>query len=242
MKYVVSDIHGEITKLKKLMNLIISLDNQSSFVFIGDYIDKGEDPKSTLDFLTYLSINFRCVFLIGNHEYIWVNLKENDKNSNDYLYKYGGLKTAKSFSENNLYATKKIMIENFNFFFNSLVPYWENEKYIVTHSGIEPGYMNDNLKKIPIEKLLFNRYNFIKQEKLFKNKKIIFGHTGFYTPYVDSYKIGIDTAACFLEEQPITAFCLEKEFFIDSNNNTYYLESIKLDRCPSIIRVEPWRI
>jgi hypothetical protein len=38
---------------------------------------------------------------------------------------------------------------------------------------------------------------------------VIFGHTGFYYPYSNEYKIGVDTAACFLETQPLTAFCIE---------------------------------
>lgn len=242
MTFIIGDIHGEVSKLSSLLKLIEGIDKNALHIFIGDYIDKGENPKECLKLLDKFSEENDCIFLIGNHEHIWINLKEDDKNANDYLSKYGGLRTVKSFNNDGIYATKELMQEHFSSFLNRLVPYWRNEKYLVTHSGIEPEYMNDKLEKIPIEKLLFNRYDFIKYEKYFQNnRKIIFGHTGFYTPYVDSYKIGIDTAACFLEDQPLTAFCLEEKFFIDSKGGVCQLESMKLDRCPNIVRVEPWR-
>lgn len=241
MIFVIGDIHGEVSKLFKLLRRIESLDKTAIYVFVGDYIDKGENPMECLQLLDKLSKENKCTFLIGNHEYIWINLKENDKNAFEYLSKYGGLNTIKSFNQENIYATKELMVERFSSFFDKLVPFWINEKYVITHSGFEPAFMDKNLKKIPIKKLLFNRYEFIKQERYFKNKKMIFGHTGFYVPYVDSFKIGIDTAACFLKNQPLTAFCLEEEFFINSKGEVSHLKYIKSDRCPNIVRVKPWR-
>ncbi len=86
MHYVIADIHGETTKLKKLINHIISIDTRPEFIFIGDYIDKGEDAKATLDFLLDLKSKYSCVFIIGNHEYCWLNIND----YTDYLLKYGG--------------------------------------------------------------------------------------------------------------------------------------------------------
>ena len=51
--------------------------------------------------------------------------------------------------------------------------------------------------------------NLLGQNHILKNKKIIFGHTAFFTPYVVNYKIGIDTETCYSKEQPLTSFCLE---------------------------------
>ena len=57
-----------------------------------------------------------------------------------------------------------------------------------------------------------------------------------FTPYVDKYKIGIDTGACYLKEQPITSLCLETKVFYNSNNEIYSVEKIRKDICPLIIR------
>jgi diadenosine tetraphosphatase ApaH/serine/threonine PP2A family protein phosphatase len=111
----------------------------------------------------------------------------------------------------------------------------------MTHSGIPPGYFDIEISRIPQEKLLFNRYDFISSEKFFFGKKIIFGHTGFFSPLYDTFKIGIDTAACYIESQPLTAFCAEGEFFIDSTGNRFLLNAIDLSCCPVIPRVKPWR-
>lgn len=121
-------------------------------------------------------------------------------------------------------------------------PYWKGEKYIAVHSGIPVENYQTNIEDIPIDQLLFNRYNFIKVDRLFLDKyKVVFGHTGFYSPYVDNYKIGIDTAACFLETQPLTAYCTESNLLIDSSGKRKKIDEISGNYCPNIVRVKPWR-
>ena len=123
-----------------------------------------------------------------------------------------------------------------------MVPYWENKKYVITHSGIPPECYNKELSNIEKNQFLFNRYDFIMVEKKYKNKIVIFGHTGFYKPYFDGVKIGLDTSACYLENQPLTSFCLDKEFFINSFNEKFNLIDINLNQCPNIVRFKPFRI
>jgi diadenosine tetraphosphatase ApaH/serine/threonine PP2A family protein phosphatase len=112
---------------------------------------------------------------------------------------------------------------------------------VITHSGIPPELFMVNLENIPCDRLLFNRYDFISTDQLYFGKRVIFGHTGFYSPYFDGFKIGIDTAACYLEEQPLTAFCIEDEFFIDSGKNIVKLTNLDQTFCPAIPRVKAWR-
>ena len=72
--------------------------------------------------------------------------------------------------------------------------------------------------------------------------KVVFGHTSFYKPYSDEYKIGVDTGACYLEGQPLTAFCVEEELFLNSNRESYLLKKMDNNNCPNIIRSKPWRL
>ncbi len=242
MNYVIGDIHGEISKLKLLLKNIIAQDKAPSFVFIGDYVDKGEDAYAVLEHLVQLSKEYSCVFLRGNHEYYWEQLNsENDEHA-AHLIRYGGKNTVLSVGKNaTLSETKKKLFSEFGSFFASLKNYHQTDKYVMTHSGIPPELYDTSIEKIPAEKLMLNRYDFIKQKTKYFDKIVIFGHTGFYSVYYDGYKIGIDTAACYLKEQPLTAFCTDEDFFINSDNQTVQLSSINQDVCPAIPRVRAWQ-
>lgn len=242
MIYVIGDIHGEIKKLTRLISFIEEQDDDPAYVFIGDYLDKGENSSETLVFLCDLRTKRECIFLMGNHEYLWLNLEKNQSFTENYLMRYGAKATMKSFNVDSLESAKKKMMKNFSSFFESLKPYWIYGDYVAVHSGIPPEYYQTPIEKIPIEQLLFNRYDFIKERNMYLNRyKIIFGHTGFYYPYIDHVKTGIDTAACYIENQPLTAFCPEKNFFIDSNSNSYTIDNLNFSICPNIVRLKSRR-
>ncbi len=242
MRFVIGDIHGELSKLKKLIEHIGRTDANPTLIFIGDYLDKGESPRLTLEFLVNLSHRHNCTFLVGNHEYIWLNLEYDFEKYQQYLLKYGGTNTMISFGSSSLKETRTKMLSEFGDFFTNLKSYWKNSEFIVVHSGIAPEDYDKCLDELQQTDFLFNRYEFIKKQGLFQCKyKVIFGHTGFYQPYVDPYKIGIDTAACFLESQPLSAICLDNMHFYNSNHETYTVDSKKFDFCPMIPRTKPWR-
>lgn len=242
MKFIIGDIHGEITKLKLLVKFIKDIDDKPELIFIGDYLDKGESSKKTLDFLVQLKNELKCVFIEGNHEYQWLNVSK-ENNIEEYLLKYGGKLTISSFvGIENVFQMKELFLKKYKDFFENLVPYWEDKKYVITHSGIPPKFYNKELNTIEKRHFLFNRYEFIKTEEMYKGKIVIFGHTGFYQPYFDGVKIGIDTSACYLKNQPITSFCIDHEYFMNSNNKKLDLNDINLNQCPNIVRLKPWRI
>jgi len=242
MNYIIGDIHGEFVKLQNLIDLILKTDFSPSFIFIGDYIDKGQSSRLTLNFLVKLSNNYDCTFLIGNHEYIWLNLLQDFDKYEEYLLKYGATNTITSFGCKGLMETRSKMIDEYGDFFQNLKSYWKNNEFIVVHSGIRIEDFNEDLDKIDQLNFLFNRYEFIEQHGLFQGKyKVVFGHTGFYKPYVDPYKIGIDTGACFIKNQPLTALCLENMHFYNSNLEIYTVDFAKFESCPIIIRTKPWR-
>ncbi|MCE3278366.1 MAG: putative phosphohydrolase [Bacteroidetes bacterium] len=242
MNFIIGDIHGEFNKLKKLVSNIISSDNDPTLIFIGDYTNKGEDPYNTLIFLLELNNKYKCIFLRGNHEYMWQKLQNNKGKDAEDLLKYGALNTTLSINkDHNLLETKTYIEEKFSIILNNLKNYYECDNFIITHSGIKPDQYNTPINNIAAEDFLFNRYDFISLEKLYFNKRVIFGHTGFYSPFYDGFKIGIDTAACYLEAQPLTAFCTSEDFFINSANIITPLSSINKSFCPAIPRVKAWR-
>lgn len=241
MNFVIGDVHGEVTKLKALVDHVDSFGDRLSLIFVGDYIDKGEDSKDALGYLTSLVGRRSCHFLLGNHEYCWMNLNDVERDFQSYLLKYGGLNTVQSFGCKNVFAARDLILENYGEFFSSLKPFHQTDDFVITHSGIDPDDFQTPIEDIPLEKLLFNRYRFIANRGYYLDRyRVIFGHTGFFRPYIDDFKIGIDTAACFLKEQPLTAYCIEGDFFVNSNGEVQPCR-IHYDYCPNIVRVKPWR-
>src|SRR5260221_10293683 len=64
---VVGDIHGEVSLLMHLVSEL-NLTHEDRLIFLGDYIDRGENTPRTIEFLRLLSTQVHCIFLRGNHE------------------------------------------------------------------------------------------------------------------------------------------------------------------------------
>lgn len=242
MTFVIGDIHGEITKLKELIKVLEKF-KIDELVFIGDYIDKGENSKEVIEYLNDLTSKYRCTFLMGNHEFYWLRyLKENDKDSFEKLKRYGGITTVEDFglsdfNKDELYA--KLYLKNIDFF-EKLNLYYENEKYFVIHAGIPPEKFTCGIDRGDIESYLTQRYDFLLKQDLYGGKKVIFGHTGFVYPYYDGYKIGIDTSAVY--GYNLTAFCISDDFFINDIADMIKLDEIDLKKSPIIPRNLPIRL
>lgn len=237
MTFVIGDIHGEISKLKQLINHIYALDKNSQLIFLGDYINKGEDSKAVLDYLIQLD---NAVFLMGNHEYYYLKYLENG-NFKEQVYKYGSETTFIDFDMNLTNIKEKLYIP-YKAFFDNLKLYYETDKYFISHAGIDVNFIAKSLNGIPTEKFLFNRYDFFKYNKKIRGKIAIFGHTGFSYPYYDGYKIGIDTAATYAKDNPLTAYCSDDSTFINNLGDRYSLDELNLDKSPWINRIEPYRL
>lgn len=69
--YAIGDIHGcrdELDVLIQKLRTEGGLSNADTLVFMGDYIDRGENSKGVIDYLLNLSEYQKCIFLMGNHE------------------------------------------------------------------------------------------------------------------------------------------------------------------------------
>ncbi|KAH7553401.1 hypothetical protein ACOSP7_029894 [Xanthoceras sorbifolium] len=72
----IGDIHGYISKLQNLWTNLETLIDPSDFdtalvIFLGDYCDRGPDPRRVIDFLTSLPAKYpgqKHVYLSGNHD------------------------------------------------------------------------------------------------------------------------------------------------------------------------------
>ncbi len=236
MTFVIGDIHGEITKLKRLIENIDQVDNNVKLVFLGDYVNKGENSKEVLEYLITLK---NSVFLMGNHEYYFLEYLKNATYS-DKLQKYAGATTFIDFKMDLNNISEKFYLP-YKSFFDTLQAYYITDSYFVSHAGVSPCFATKPLEDIPLKEFLFNRYDFFNYPHKIHGRIAIFGHTGFNYPYYDGVKIGIDTSAVYERENRLTSYCLEEEFFLDDHNHQVSLRELKLDRTPWINRTIPYR-
>lgn len=65
--FTIADIHGELDKLNTLLTNL-ELQPTDSFIFIGDYVDRGPNSYGVIERLLELEKTNKCVFLAGNHD------------------------------------------------------------------------------------------------------------------------------------------------------------------------------
>ena len=186
--FIIGDIHGCLGMLKSLMDKIDWQPDSDGLIFLGDYIDRGEDSRGVIDYLIELiNISPNVQTLMGNHETLFLDyLDGNDEGS--FLFN-GGVATLNSY---NINGGGGIPQEHISFI-KSLKTMIELDDYYIVHAGFKPGV---DIKEQSIKDRLWIREPFIFSEYDF-GKRIIFGHTPFSLPLVMDNKIGLDTGAVF---------------------------------------------
>src|SRR4051794_36869975 len=71
--YAIGDLHREVTLLRRLLALL-PYREEDTLVFLGDYLDRGEDSVATIAALSELQhAHPACIFIRGNHDELWLN-------------------------------------------------------------------------------------------------------------------------------------------------------------------------
>lgn len=205
----IGDIHGEIDKLNSLLDRL-KLTKSDKVVFLGDYIDFGNNSKEGIERLIKLQDETNCIFLMGNHEDALLRLLDNksDDNIMNWL-DMGGYTTFENYG-----GIDMIPKSHLNFLKN-LKLYYKTDKYFFVHGGVRPDKPLEEQEK---EDILWIRDNFIFEKHMLK-QKVVFGHTPFETPYIDDDKIGINTGCGLDKNYPLTAFICGEETFVSSRDN-----------------------
>ena len=190
--FAIGDIHGCYDRLKNLMEKIPVEFERDTLVFMGDYIDRGPKSIEVIDYLIQLKTRVpEVVFLKGNHEDMLINFV-NGTDRFTYLLN-GGQKTLDGYLakpvESEFYPIPDDHLE----FYTSLKLFHETEEFIFVHAGFRPQVPLDSQSATDMlwirDKFLTTKYDF--------GKRVIFGHTPFRQPLVETNKIGIDTGAVY---------------------------------------------
>jgi serine/threonine protein phosphatase 1 len=210
--FAIGDIHG---CLKKLEDLFARMDPAPGdrMVFLGDYVDRGDEVLETIDFLVECSRRHECVFLRGNHEDMFLHYLEFATNERVF-FANGGARTVESYTRPHGFSSpqqvRRLMPESHREFFSRLVWYHVEPGYVFVHAGLRPGV---DLSRQDRQDMIWIRDEFISSPTGIE-PKVIFGHTPFARPLVRPDKIGIDTGAVY--GGPLTAIVLPDERFIQS--------------------------
>lgn len=190
--FIIGDIHGCLDMLKRLVEKIKWDPAKDKLIFVGDYIDRGPDPKGVVDYiLSLMAESSRIQCLIGNHEVIFLDyIKGKDRK---LFLMNGGMNTLESYAFHLVDTEDDLLPPSHKEFFASLKYTIALDDYYVVHAGFRP--------KVPLEEqdpddLVWIRDPFIYSTYDF-GKSVIFGHTPFYEPLIMKNKVGIDTGAVY---------------------------------------------
>lgn len=189
--WAIGDIHGCYQNLVLLITSIPRSENDT-FIFLGDYVDRGEDTKEVIAFFIEFSKLNNCVFLKGNHEIFMLSATIDEHYFSDWLC-FGGSEVLKSYQidKNDLNWESKIPESHWKFLASTL-PYYETDSYIFVHAGLEKGVslINQNKHYLYWEK-------FIIPEQYSEDKIVVCGHTSRKNGLIANFghSICIDTFA-----------------------------------------------
>ena len=204
----ITDIHGELRKLESVLSKI-DIREDDTFVFMGDYIDRGPDSKGVVEKVIEISEQYNTICLIGSHEYALLHAKK-DEYYNYLFWNYGGPETVKSYG-----GKFENILQIHGDFFRSLKFYHLTEKYLFVHAGIDP--RNDLEDQVETD-LVYIRSAFYRNKHNLP-QKIIFGHTEFDAPLIQEDKICIDLGCGKYKNAKLCALILDndKEEFVYSD-------------------------
>ncbi|RME60253.1 MAG: serine/threonine protein phosphatase, partial [Candidatus Dadabacteria bacterium] len=204
-------IHGCMLELEGMLNYLLSerLMPNDLVVFLGDYIDRGQQAKGVIDLLLEFKNKEKAkiLFLEGNHENMLKNVMIPEASNEDDVLLHlvnGGFETFLSYGVSPHFfetteinfseVARSVIPPEHKAFFLSLERLVIEENFIFVHAGLNPA---KNLFSQEDEDLLWIREPFLTSPHNFK-KLVVFGHTPFYEVFFHPpFQLGIDTGLVF---------------------------------------------
>lgn len=221
MIYAIGDIHGQLTMLRDLLEQIRPrfTPGEDRLLFLGDYIDRGEDSKGVIDLLLELRAEIPdTIFLRGNHEQLILDALEGPPPAETDQVGYvmfsditinwiqnGGQETLMSYEVRDwLKWWESIPAEHWEFI-KATETEVITETYHFVHAGLLPEGETWEGADWGLDPRLWIREPFLASEVMFGGRIVVFGHTPQTTgrPLIMFNKIGLDTGAVF--GGPLTA-------------------------------------
>lgn len=221
--FVIGDIHGDLSALEGLLALLPRAERSDTVVFLGDYVDRGPDPRGVVERVRRFVAESRAqvVTLRGNHEDKW--LQSWDKPDLPFLVQWGngcgstyrsftggaplGLEESLPTAElQQLLEVKRWLPADVIEWMEKLPLYHEDEHALYVHAGLDRdedgGWKHPSVSQ-PKPLLWMREPAFFKH---YRGKRVVFGHTPVSDlpveseglrradqPFTDHDLVGIDT-------------------------------------------------
>lgn len=211
--YAIGDVHGRLDLLADLVDMIhldmtASAVTQPTVILLGDYIDRGSNSPGVLESVLRYQARapYKVITLRGNHEqFLLTFLEEDSQISGQGWLNHGGRNTLASYgveppvNPDDLEGWKKtarelarVMPASHRAFLQQTELMAVLGDYIFVHAGIRPDVP---LADQDPDDLLNIRKPFLKAKRPHRDRAVVFGHTVFEKPLLETWKIGIDTGA-----------------------------------------------
>ena len=193
---IIGDIHGCIKSLNALLDKL-EAHRDRTFVFLGDYIDRGPDSRAVIDRLIELRSKCQCVFLRGNHEQMAIEaLLDDDQENWDHWFDNGGRWTMDSYRRS---GTDLVETAGHLDFMLATDFHYETPDFLCVHGGINPFIsVAENLAQVDPYEFLWERRH-IQTVVPDWEKTVIFGHTPMREVKMEKNMIGLDTGCVFAD-------------------------------------------
>ena len=203
----IGDLHGRFDLLANLVEKIPDSHKSESLVFLGDYVDRGEDTKKLLKLLMTITgyEDTSIICLRGNHEQMLLDFIDDPQRHALFWLHNGGLQTLASFGvapsrnmtqdplalddlRDELVQTMgQSMIE----WLRALPLTWQSGNVWTVHAGADP--------RVPMQEqaadvLLWGHHAFRHQSRQ-DGQWVVHGHSIVDTPTIKDGRIALDTGA-----------------------------------------------
>jgi serine/threonine protein phosphatase 1 len=201
--YAIGDLHGCVDLLETLLK---RLEPSVPVVFVGDYVDRGENSKEVLALLQGLNgdPDLRVQCLMGNHEDMLLSFLDNPEQYGRGWLRNGGLQTLASFGVagvSELSSTEALISAGHQLrgamgeaqisWLRHLPLFWRSGTVAVVHAGTDPEHSIEDQDR---QSLLWGHPDFHqtpRRDRLW----VVHGHRIVDEPLVRNGIISIDTGA-----------------------------------------------
>jgi len=206
--FAVGDVHGRDDLLTRLLAKIEARGDQQDcpIIFVGDYVDRGEESAVVLRRLHALSLQTgrTFVFLQGNHEDMMLGFLDNPEEKAPLWLRNGGLQTLSSFqiqgiSQNmtgeHLVRVRDELVDKLGpdllAWLRAMPTQWTSGNVSVVHAGARPDVpLNEQARKT----LVWGHPTFRRQARS-DGQWVVHGHTIVDKVEPQAGRLGVDTGA-----------------------------------------------
>lgn len=200
----VGDLHGCADLLEELLTHF-PLSHDMPLIFLGDYIDRGENSADVLRILQALCDSFpETVCLKGNHEDMLLNFLIDPAKAGPRWLRSGGLQTLQSYGlspEVDIFTPREWLAlrdefaaalgEQTLYWLRNLPTMWRSGNLALSHAGANPAVPLSMQRE---RDLVWGHRDFLLRARS-DDMWILFGHLIVSEPTVSAGRIAIDTGA-----------------------------------------------